>query len=493
MPVSANITTSAGVAFTVPAGSFGFVTDNDSDTDIRYRMGATVATSGANKGLLLPAGQSRAFSFKLPLPQDLQVQAIHAGSGSKTVTWDSFTREMAGVAVASDAQSRSSAQEFNVIAYGAKGDAKHVADGVLNSTTTVTSVTGGFTAADVGKEIWGVIAAGTTVLTRRTIATVVDTNTITVSGAAPSNWTGVNLIWGTDDTAAIQAAAAAADAVEPKGVVYVPRGGYIFDDLLFNQSYASGTRTYSVVGDGQNSTVFYPAPDHARTSSAIFNYNANATYCTFRGFSISGYGVEFTGSPNVMQAPGGAEFDDVRIEEVRCAGASLLYIGTSDVRLNKCHFEKASAYGITLAGSAYFQDCYTGNHGESGLYIAGGGRGYWFAGIGDECTAATFSVMTGSYLFTTNALVYAGTGRAACLVDNGTLRATQSEFIPFDANNNVTGLDVNASGIAYLQGCRLVGSGSGYGLDNLGIVYDGGNNTANNKTGGGTIDATLAL
>lgn len=99
MPVSANITTSAGVAFTVPAGSFGFAFVNDSDTDIRYRLGATVATSGSTKGLLIAAGQSRAFSFKLPLPQDLQVQAIHAGSGSKTVTWDFFTREMAGAAV----------------------------------------------------------------------------------------------------------------------------------------------------------------------------------------------------------------------------------------------------------------------------------------------------------------------------------------------------------------------------------------------------------
>lgn len=386
-------------------------------------------------------------------------------------------------------------KEFNVKKYGATGDAKHVADGVLNSTTTVTSATGGFTAADVGKEIWGVIAAGTTVLTRRTIATVVDTNTITVSGSAPSNWTGVNLIWGTDDTAAIQAAAAAADAVEPKGVVYVPRGGYIFDDTLFSQSYADGTNTYSVVGDGRESTVFYPAPDHAKTNSQIFNYSSNAQAAVFRDFSILGYGVEYSGANNVLTAMNGARVVDVRIDSVRCGSTMLYALGnvTGRVSVERCHFEKSNSFGILVVGSASFSDCFTGNHGGIGIQVTGGARASWDAGVVDECSAASMYVDGASILLLVNALVYGGTSQVACHINNGTLRAVNSEIIPWASNNNVTGLDVDASGIAYLQGCRLVGSGTGYGLDNAGTVYDGGNNTANNKTGGGTIDATLAL
>jgi hypothetical protein len=99
MPTSANVTTSEGLAFTVPEGARSPVIYNESDTEIRFRFGKTVSattTAGtATTGLPIPAKVDTlpgvfGITFPEPLKNPLPVKAIHGGSGDKTLTWDSF-------------------------------------------------------------------------------------------------------------------------------------------------------------------------------------------------------------------------------------------------------------------------------------------------------------------------------------------------------------------------------------------------------------------
>ena len=92
MPVSANITTSGVTAFTLPAGAWGVRIFNESGTLIRRLLGAEPSTSGDNLGLPIAAGASENIVFESALNQPLTVGAIHAGSGSKTLTYEIITQ-----------------------------------------------------------------------------------------------------------------------------------------------------------------------------------------------------------------------------------------------------------------------------------------------------------------------------------------------------------------------------------------------------------------
>lgn len=380
----------------------------------------------------------------------------------------------------------------DVRTYGAYGDARKVTDAVLNGTTTVTSATAAFTSSDVGKVIWGIeTASGVARLAKTTIASVTNATTIVVGAAASGSYSSISLILGTDATSAIQAAAAAADAQTPKGCVFLPAGGYVFSDRLFNQTTGGLLGTYSVEGEGSTVTVLYPTPDHAKTGGVIFNSQSNAYFAFFRGFAIDGSMVTFTGSPNIATSPGRAFWSDVRIVSFKGATA-LMQISTTECVFLRCWFEGANYIGISINGDASFTDCYSGNHGYISVYLVGG-KLRWDSGALDECAGPTLYV-TGGEAWVHNVIVYAGASQNAIeLTGSSVLRAMQSPIGPFGSNNNVTGLKVGASAAAYLIQCSLTGSGSGKGLDNSGTVYDGGNNSTNTKTGGGTISAALAL
>jgi hypothetical protein len=98
-------------------------------------------------------------------------------------------------------------QLANVLAYGAKGDAQRVGDGAIKSgQVTLTSASGRFAASDVGKTIsvYGAGASGVPLNT--TIAGFTNSTTITLTASASTTVSGEDVAWGTDDTAAIQAA-----------------------------------------------------------------------------------------------------------------------------------------------------------------------------------------------------------------------------------------------------------------------------------------------
>lgn len=122
--------------------------------------------------------------------------------------------------------------------YGAKGDGVYVyKNAALASGTNTLTLTGGaLTAADVGKLIKvdgaGTGGAGFNNDLVTSIATVVDATHATLSANATTSVTTASIIYGTDDTAAIQAATDAAGAalggvVKFNNLIYIVGGAYV--------------------------------------------------------------------------------------------------------------------------------------------------------------------------------------------------------------------------------------------------------------------------
>jgi hypothetical protein len=146
--------------------------------------------------------------------------------------------------------------DVTATAYGAVGDAQVVTDGAMESGSAVlTSATAAWTSNVIGKAISvkgagpnGVTTLVTTVASRQS-ATQITLNAANTSGGAVS---GAIVIWGTDDTPAIQAAVDAAEAYLAAGhsyaQVYFPPRPYII----------AGALNTSKSGNGQ--IVFGPVP-----------------------------------------------------------------------------------------------------------------------------------------------------------------------------------------------------------------------------------------
>jgi hypothetical protein len=121
--------------------------------------------------------------------------------------------------------------DVTATAYGAAGDGKVVTDGAMSSSSNTTRLTCAtstpFTSADVGKVILvkGAAATGVTTLVA-TISAYTSSSVVTLSVAAATTVSGALVMWGTDDTSALQSAINAAvtyaQAHGGAATVYVP-------------------------------------------------------------------------------------------------------------------------------------------------------------------------------------------------------------------------------------------------------------------------------
>ena len=417
-----------------------------------------------------------------------------AGSKGSAITKANLTEALGG-------------NVFSVKAYGARGDAQRVDDAVTTAAgTTITSASANFTAADIGKTVWAISAGGILRLARTTIASVTNSTTIVTTGAASGSASSVTLIWGHNDTTALQDATAAAKAQNSRGTVYVPAGGYIFTELPFDFNETAVHSACGLRGDGSNCTVFYPAPDYdfgtATSNTGIFaRFDAECREGRIEGLRVEGHNYSMAGSGYwiISDASSGATFRDVRVENLKGFTGHLI-LNSTDFLVDRCHFEGAGYLGVQVGGGGVFQNSYTGNHGYVGLLIASvsgeGNTGLHLAVIGciiDECTNESCYISGSKDVKFTNVRFFGPVSKYACAVD-GTSKArfVNCDIIDFGNTGNRGGLQVLSGGVAFVTACRFHGCGTLYGIDNAGTVYDGGNNESNSKTGS-AISASPAL
>lgn len=174
---------------------------------------------------------------------------------------------------------------FNVKTYGATGNYRVVADAAMGSgSTTLTSASAVFTAGDVGKYIAvaGAGTAGANLFT--TIAGFTNSTTIVLTAGNTSGGaiSGKLVEWGTDDTAAFQAAVTAAVAAGG-GTVYAPTGSYFVSQL----NLTGITNSLVLLGDGVNATRIFPLTVASYGSSAghMFDLTGSA-FITLKDFQV---------------------------------------------------------------------------------------------------------------------------------------------------------------------------------------------------------------
>lgn len=298
--------------------------------------------------------------------------------------------------------------QFSIAAQGAKGDLNCVVDGAMNASAVLTSATANFQASDVGKTIVvkgaltsGVTSLVTTILSRQS-ATQVTLN----AAATVSNGTGLQVVWGTDDTAAIQGAINAAiayiGALNPLAQVVVPLApggfGYMVAGALkttdgvnaiYNSQLTIGLR--SDRNPGLTLEIVGPA-DGALVRHWNQNYPAftGATWFSAGVFATAGAqstSVTTSGNPSVLGGPTGVNGYGV-------TGANPVFNNVTVSLRNISIMTTHSASGFTYCpfnfhgmARAHLRQCSFGTSGVVQYYTGGGGSG----GNTDFATPAGFS------------------------------------------------------------------------------------------------------
>ena len=235
-----------------------------------YKLGSTSLSSGD-----IAAGETKLLIYDGTQFQVLNIAGSGGGGGGFTVaslaeaqTGTDNTKGMTPLRVADV-----TAKVYNVKAYGAKGDGqRNNVGGITSGTSLLNSATANFVVGDIGKtvEIPGAGVAGAVLVT-----TITGRNSATqVSVGAIASTTVVNKViwWGTDDTAAIQAAINACFAARAT-TVYLPQGIYIIAGALV---------TNDVNGLNPNSQLYIPGA------------SVNTTVNSFKGQAIKLLGEAFT-------------------------------------------------------------------------------------------------------------------------------------------------------------------------------------------------------
>lgn len=166
---------------------------------------------------------------------------------------------------------------FFAATYGVKADALNVqgCTGAIGL-STVTCTGAIFTSADIGKIIWASGTANSTPdLPQTTITSVVNSTSITVAGTLARTMTAGEAVYGTDQTVSLNTAWAAVMAAPNCGTLNLPAGGMIITAGVMNTPvpgrclFDQAAILPSIVGQGTQTTIFYPAPNFTYFSTSI--------------------------------------------------------------------------------------------------------------------------------------------------------------------------------------------------------------------------------
>lgn len=369
---------------------------------------------------------------------------------------------------------------YNVKTYGAAGDARSVSDAVTNTatnsggSTTVTSATAAFTTADTGKVAWVVssVANGRVASVPVGTATYVNSTTITINQLAGFSDSGQLLVLGTDDTAGIQAAVAAAQTAKRARVI-LPAGGYIITAPI---ATLTSTQYVSITGDGslyhddsRGGTVLFMAPTY--TEGPVIENGRD-----HRDFAIYGGNFDFAdGSANPQVMRNGVNLNNVRISVY---GYSVQFYSSSAAQnYVACESENASSFGFYLANSANLVNCYMGNNAAYSIGVVNTTAVNIVNCVIDESTTNGLYVSNSTNVNVTATTIYGATGNyGAVLVSSAAVHFTDCLISKYGGNTNSGGLDVQSGTTAWISGCTFEGTGTRYGLNVAGTAYDGGNN-----------------
>lgn len=272
---------------------------------------------------------------------------------------------------------------FDLRAYGAVGDGKAVADGIVSAgSNVVVSATASFSPSDVGKQITvknALVSGASSVVS--TITGYISPTQVAMGANATLNGTGLLVMWATDDTAAIQAAVNDAFAwgqIHGLAIVYVPPAAGLYY-CIAGPLVAGG----ATAANGQ--IVFPPQADTkvkveivllgvtdggaTRHWHQVIPQLSGSTFVSFGVFpnqSAQVASLTTSGNPAVFSAQTGA---------YGYGGASLLYsnvlIRMENLQVYTTHSASGWTYGVLNAHGAAAVALQNFGYGTNGTYAAG--------------------------------------------------------------------------------------------------------------------------
>ncbi len=396
---------------------------------------------------------------------------------------------------------------INVKSYGAKVDGRTSLDGVLNTTTTVTSATLSCTSADIGKLIFTVNGLSLAKLSS-TVASCSGASFI-ANAAATASESGDILVICSDDTTALQNAwAAALAASEPlqlaSGISCVTSEPF---DLPNAVNPYPANQAYIVQGYGLQASIIGIAPSFSFASvtqghGAIFSnaqvqcgYENNGAHnfsiVTARDFTVTGFKFNFPGWPNTTGALYGiCDVRRVGVFAIQSTGAVGIMNSGTESRV-----EGANVQG--LAGTDILESNSTSVNLVDNI-LAYSGTGLTISGCTlNPCivrgglitgnTTAALNVSTGSVV-NVYGTRFGGAGATTKLIVNDGTSTTKLFGVQLGQGatgaigiSNLSGGSVYATGISW-----TISSGTPTEVNNAGNFFDlGGNNLTGPITNSG--------
>jgi len=267
------------------------------------------------------------------------------------------------------------AHVFDVTAYGAFGNGRVVADGAMTSgsATLTCSTSAPFSSGDVGKSIVvkGAAATGVTSLVT-TISGFTSATTVTLATTAATTVSGASVIWGTDDTAAIQAAVDAAEAYLAAGSthaqVYFPPRPFIVAGALNNTKSGNGQIVFGPVGvtgvkkilEFRGATDGAAAVRHWQQTVPQFAGSCLISLGVYASTSAQTTNLNVDGNPGVICGP----------QEGWGYGSAANFANVMPVLRNLAILTTHSAHGLTY-GAFNFYGCANAHLENVGIGTAG--------------------------------------------------------------------------------------------------------------------------
>jgi hypothetical protein len=417
---------------------------------------------------------------------------------------------------------------LNVKNFGAKGDARFFSDGDSLAGNILSSASANFSDADVGKIVWGVEnASGIARIAQGFVAEVLSATEIVVDSPNFNfGYSNLYCVVGTDDSdaliAAYQAATLLRTGSSDTGIfasipgVYLPTGGYIIQKPVFfpnptQEAAGQGLPLPSFIGDGENSTTFYPSPDYNFSDPNFVAQRGMINVNTGTGgvaqnqignFGVNGSGFGFTIglSAAFIDASDAYYVHDIVLSDVQGfqVGGVWAVEGAGGIWRNiRCFNLNASGTAILAEGGQLIVINCFGSNGYKGQQYINFNQGTSYADVGDSLTLINGINDEGSatpqleFINCSNTSVHGGTyfGNATslpCHVDGTSDVSFFGTTIgPFSYRDNSDAMLIDAGGIGRFSGCRIHSTGTGTALTVNGTAYDLGGNIFTSVAGSG--------